>query len=186
MSIGVEVYQVKNDGELNSVPLDPTSLEGALIVVDHDRKNIWFWMESEELPKRLKILGSRIIKSLKLKYGFNYSINEIMGDKEPGTFLMLFGDSPKKTKPSDRKISERRAEFTRTSPIIVKMAKGDQELRSEKKSIIAQPSKVSMLERIPEIPISVNININLENFESFDSKKLEDLIKAVRDVLKNL
>ncbi len=184
MSIGVEVFRVKSDGELDYAPLDPTSLEGALIIIDHDRKNIWFWMESDEIPKRLKILGSRITKSLKLKYGFNYSVNEIVREKEPGNFLMLFEDLPR-TKTSS-KITERKAEFTRTQPIEVKMAEKPPHPLGEMKIASTQPSKVSVAESISEIPISVNININLENFESFDAKKLEDLVKAVRDVLKGL
>lgn len=186
MSVGVEVFQVKDDGELQSVPLDTTSLEGALILIDHDRKNIWFWMESEDLPKRLKNIGSRITKSLKLKYGLNYSTNEIVGDKEPGTFLMLFEDSPPRTKTSSKEITERKAEFTRTKPIVVKMAKETPHLRTGKRTARVHPSQVGVLESISEIPISVNININLDNSESFDAKKLENLVKEIREVLKRL
>ncbi|MFB0560923.1 MAG: hypothetical protein ACETWM_06900 [Candidatus Lokiarchaeia archaeon] len=186
MSVGVEVFQVKDDGELQSVPLDTTSLEGALILIDHDRKNIWFWMDSEDLPKRLKNIGSRITKSLKLKYGLNYSTNEIVGDKEPGTFLMLFKDLPPRTKTSSKEITERKAEFTRTKPIIFKMAKETPQLRTGKRTARVRPSQVDVVESVSEIPISVNININLGHSESFDTKKLENLIKEIRKVLKNL
>ena len=42
MSVGVEAFQIRDDGELIPVPLDYTNLSRALIVVDHNRKNIWF------------------------------------------------------------------------------------------------------------------------------------------------
>nr|MDO8081438.1 hypothetical protein [Candidatus Freyarchaeota archaeon] len=185
MSVGVEVFQVKDDGELEHVPLDSTSLTGALIVIDHDRKNIWFWKESEELPKRLKIVGARIVSSLKLKYGLNYSTKEIMGKKEPGPFLTLFENLPR-VKTSEKSQVERKAEFSRTKPITVEMAEESPPPPSEKKTAGVQPKQLRIAESISEIPISVNVNINLENFESFDAKKLEDLVKKVRDVLKSL
>lgn len=186
MHIGVEVFQVRDDGELQSVPLDTTSLEGALILIDHERKNIWFWMESEDIPRRLKNIGSRITKSLKLKYGLNYSTNEIVADKEPGTFLMLFKDLPPRTKTPSEEITDRKAEFTRTKPIIVKMAKETPPIETRKRAARVRTSLVDIAESVSEIPISVNINIDLGHYESFDAKRLEKLVKEVREVLKKL
>ncbi|WXG40044.1 MAG: hypothetical protein WED07_04355 [Candidatus Freyarchaeum deiterrae] len=183
MSVGIEVFQVKDNGELENVPLDSTSLSGALIVIDHNRKNIWFWKESEELPKLLKIVGARIVNSLKLKYGLNYSTKEATGKKESGTFLTLFENLPR-GKTSENLVAERKAEFSLKQPVIVRKAEESFQT-SEKKTAETQTSLLDM-EGISKISISVNININLENFESFDANKLEDLVKKVRDVLKNV
>ncbi|MHA1580689.1 MAG: hypothetical protein ACTSUQ_13825 [Candidatus Freyarchaeota archaeon] len=186
MSVGVEVFEVKDNGELRSVPLDPTSLMGALIVVDHDRKNIWFWRESEDIPKRLQIVGSRIMKSLKLKFGMNYSTNEVVGSKEPGTFLMLFEEQLRETKKPGKRLAERKAEFTRTKPITVKVEEEPPYTRIEMKTAEVQPAQVHAMRESLTIPISINININLIDYESFDAKKLEDLIVKIRDVLEKL
>jgi hypothetical protein len=183
MSVGVEAFQIRDDGELIPVPLDYTNLSRALIVVDHNRKNIWFWKESEDLPKLLKVVGSRIANSLKMKYGLNYSTKEIVGKKEPEKFLILFENLPSR-KDSKEKSTERKAEFTQTQPIAANVPK--QPKISERGRIEIQSVQRQIAKGFSEIPISVNININLENLDSFDEKKLEDLIRRVREVLDKL
>ncbi|MEM2957240.1 MAG: hypothetical protein QW261_03100 [Candidatus Jordarchaeaceae archaeon] len=183
MSVGVEAFQIRDDGELIPVPLDYTNLSRALIVVDHNRKNIWFWKESEDLPKLLKVVGLRVANSLKLKYGLNYSTKEIVGKKEPEKFLILFENLPSR-KDSREKSAERKSEFTQTQPMTAKMPK--QPKISEREKIEIQSVQRQIAKGFSEIPISVNININLENLDSFDEKKLEDLIRRVREVLDKL
>ncbi|MHA1645698.1 MAG: hypothetical protein ACTSV0_11770, partial [Candidatus Freyarchaeota archaeon] len=85
-----------------------------------------------------------------------------------------------------KRLAERKAEFTRTKPITVKVEEEPPYTRIEMKTAEVQPAQVHAMRESLTIPISINININLIDYESFDAKKLEDLIVKIRDVLEKL
>jgi len=93
----VKKYTVKDDGELNPVPvssLSDLSDENVYIIVDENSRKIFIW-KGEKAPVRRKFISAKAAQQMRQEqYGMVYRIDSLDPGLEGREFLSLFGEVP--------------------------------------------------------------------------------------------
>ncbi|MEM2636793.1 MAG: hypothetical protein QXL15_00420 [Candidatus Korarchaeota archaeon] len=83
---GTKIYKIKADGGIEEVATTPDNLKTVRIVIDHERRIIWLWKESEEVSVKLRFLGAHEVKKLHTLYP-SYKLKDVTAGDEPAEFL---------------------------------------------------------------------------------------------------
>ncbi len=93
----VKKYTVKDDGELNPVPvssLSDLSNDNVYIIVDENSRKIFIW-KGEKAPVRRKFISAKAAQQMRQEqYGMVYRIDSLDPGLEGREFLTLFGEVP--------------------------------------------------------------------------------------------